>query len=60
MAMNIAQVVAEKLTDGSKVFSVKVPNADGGSVILACIDERSANDVAIALRRGVIDVCTKE
>jgi hypothetical protein len=58
--MNNAEVFSENLTDGSKVWSVRTPCADGGSVIFACVNEKFANQLADALRSGCVDVSLRD
>jgi hypothetical protein len=53
-------VVAESLTDRTKVYSVVFPSEDGGEVVLACCDCAAAVAIAKTLHGRVIDVSTRE
>lgn len=54
-------VIAEKLTDGSEVFNVRVPLEEGGAqVILACDSEDGAREVASWIDATVVGVSVKQ
>lgn len=53
-------VVCEKLTDGSKVYTVHAVSDDGPTVIFACVDEGSAKILASALQNGVCDISIRD
>ena len=57
---NAPRVVVEKLTDGSKVYSVHLLSCEGWRVIIACTTEIGAQNLVTVLRGTAVDVSVPE